>query len=408
MNAVAMQHSFVVVTGRKDHLRWLQQALKSSGEVVPVDVHSLERVLQIIDVTGANMAFIEVEVDEVERQTTLMAGLLAAKPLLSIIAMSKQMEPKLLLAVMRAGARDFIVPGGEARELAGLVRKLDHHPAPMNSAAKHGKALALVSARPDSDTVMLALHLALAMQTAAPDTKTLLLDLGVPQGDSLTYLGLTSSYSFVDAVRSLRRIDETLIETAFAKHSSGLSILAMPQDTNALQDITSADVYVLLGTLRAYFPNIVISLGGVPQSDFLHLLLGNIEEVLVVVEQSVPSCQQNMILVRDLTSGSLPVESMRLVVDRYYDNLPPSAHEIAKGFGLPLAMTLPPCGVARLNVMNSGLSMFEIAPGETYAVNVRKLAKKLLEGARSASDTQGTSGSRLTDRIKSWFGTTRG
>lgn len=408
MSAVAVQHSFVVVTGRKDHLRWLQQALKGSGEVVPVDVHSLERVLQIVDVTGASMIFIEVEVDEVERQTTLMAGLLAAKPLLSIVAMSKQMEPRLLLAVMRAGARDFIIPGGEARELAGLVRKLDNQPAPLSAAAKRGKALALISARPDSDTVMLALHLALAMQTAAPQTKTLLLDLGVPQGDSLTYLGLTSSYSFIDAVRSLRRIDETLIETAFAKHSSGLSILAMPQDTNALQDITSADVYVLLGTLRAYFPNIVISLGGVPQSDFLHLLLGNVEEVLVVVEQSVPSCQQNMLLVHDLMSGSFPIESMRVVVDRYYDKLPPSAQEIAKGFGLPLATTLPPCGIARLNVMNSGLSMFEIAPGDGYAVNVRKLVRKLLEGTKPAADMHGASGSRLTDRVKSWFGTTRG
>jgi len=278
----------------------------------------------------------------------------------------------------------------------------------MSAPAKLGKALALVSARPDSDTVMLALHLALAIQTALPNTKTLLLDLGVPQGDSLAYLGLTSSYSFIDAVRSLRRIDETLIETAFAKHSSGLSILAMPQDTNALQDITSADVYVLLGTLRAYFPNIVISLGGVPQSDFLHLLLGNVEEVLVVVEQSVPSCQQNMTLVHDLTSGSLPIESMRLVVDRYYDNLPPSANEIAKGFGLPLLMTLPPCGVARLNVMNSGLSMFEIAPGESYAVNVRKLVRKLIEGTKASSAAGVSAGGRLTDRIKSWFGATRG
>lgn len=407
MSALALQHSFVVVTGRKDHLRWLQQALKSEGEVVPADVHSLERVLQIIDVTGAGVVFIEVDADDVDKQTTLMTGLLAAKPLLSIMAMSKMMEPKLLLAVMRAGARDFLIPGGEPRELVSLVRSADKRGLRLSAPPKFGKTLALISARPDSDTVMLALHLALATQTASPDAKTLLLDLGVPQGDSLAYLGLTSSYSFIDAVRSLRRIDETLIETAFAKHSSGLSILAMPQDTNALQDITSADVYVLLGTLRTYFPNIVISLGGVPQSDFLQLLLGNVEEVVVVVEQSVPSCQQNMALVNDLTAGSFPVESMSLVVDRYYDNLPPNANEIAKGFGLPLLTTLPPCGVTRLNVMNSGLSMFDIAPGDLYAVNVRKAARKLAEGAK-ASAANGPAGKRLSDRIKTWFGQKRG
>lgn len=406
---MATQHSFVVITDRKEHLRWLQQGLMGEGEVVPVDVPTLERVLQIIDVTGASLVFMEIVPEEVERQTTLISGLLAAKPMLSVIAMNKTMDSKLLLAVMRSGARDFIIPGGEIRELISMVRKLAERIPRIMTSGKVGRAIALVSARPDTGTIMLALHLALAIQISNPSQKTLLLDLGVPQGDSLLYLGLTSSYSFIDAVRSLRRIDETLIETAFAKHSSGLSILAMPQDTNALQEITSADVYVLLGTLSGYFPNIVISLGGVPQSDFLQLLLGSVEDVLVVVEQSVPSVQQNMVLVQDLSPRSLPIKSLGLVVDEYYEKLAPSANEIARGFGVPLAATLPACGVTRLNVMNSGLSMFEIAPNEPYAVNVRKLAKKLMGGGSKAQDGAHVRTERgLFDTVKSWFAFSRG
>jgi pilus assembly protein CpaE len=226
---------------------------------------------------------------------------------------------------------------------------------------------------------MLALHLALAAQELEPQRKTLLLDLGVPQGDALLYLGIKSSYSFVDAVHSLRRLDETLIESAFAEHHSGLRILDMGKDTSGMSDVTSADIFVLLGTLRIYFPKIVVNLGGLPQSEFLDVLLRHADRTLIVAEQSVPNVQQNMGLIKRVHSQKLARNEMGLVVDRYYQSLVPGADVMARGFGIPLVATLPPCGLARLNVINSGLSMYETAPKEQYCARVRRLARQLFD-----------------------------
>jgi pilus assembly protein CpaE len=384
------QYSFVVMTERDDSVRWLQRVLSEEGELLVAEGGALERALQIVDVTGAAVVFVEILPDQIDRQAAVIEGLLSAKPRVSVVALGRELDPALMRVAMRAGARDFLVPGGNPDEVVGLVRRLlERSPRIMETPSQPGRIIALADARPDTNAVMLALHLALSFQERAPQEGTprervLLLDLGVPRGDALLYLGLTSAYSFVDAVRSLRRLDETLIESAFAQHPSGLRILSMADSPVGLGDITPTDIYVLLGTLRAYFPTIVLNLGGIPDSDFLYVLLSNADRIAMVVEQSVPSCQQNMALLKRMVGRKLKMDRVGLVVDRYYPKLPPDAEAVARGFGLPLLATLPPSGLARLSVMNSGRSMFEIAPREPYCVQVRRLADQLLEKRRQS------------------------
>ncbi len=414
------QYSFVVMTERDDSVRWLQRVLSEEGELLVAEGGAVERALQIIDVTGAAVVFVEIMPDQIDRQAAVIEGLLAAKPRVSVVALGRELDPALMRVAMRAGARDFLVPGGNPDELVGLVRRLlERSPRIMETPSQPGTIIALADARPDTNAVMLALHLALSYQERIPQESTsregkprervLLLDLGVPRGDALLYLGLSSAYSFADAVRSLRRLDETLIESAFAQHPSGLRLLAMADNPVGLGDITPTDIYVLLGTLRAYFPTIVLNLGGIPDSDFLYVLLSNADRIAMVVEQSVPSCQQNMALLKRMVARKLKMERVGLVVDRYYPKLPPDADAVARGFGLPLFATLPPSGLARLSVMNSGRSMFEIAPREAYCVQVRRLAEQLLEKRRHSPATESASlfGGAFTS-LRRLFGLTGG
>ncbi|MGJ0430728.1 AAA family ATPase [Methylobacter sp.] len=402
--SITRKHSFIAVTDNQEHMRWLNAVFRDEGEVVVADLPSLERVRQILDLTGAQVVFVALTPLTLRQDAALIEGLVAVKPLLSVIAMADQVDNEMLLFAMRAGARDFILTGSRPGEVINLVQRLQNRtPAPNNPATSLGKITALVSARPGSDTPMLALHLALAMQGENKERNTLLLDLGNPASDTLTYLGLSSPYSFIDAVRSLRRLDSMLIDSAFAKHESGLSLLALPEDQGGMGEITSADIYVLLGMLRRYFARIVINLGGVPQSDFLYLLLSNADNTLVVIEQSVPSCKQNMQLVRKMIEHKIAMEHVELVIDRYLPQLPPDADSLSRGFGLALQATLPPSGMARLSMMNSGESLFHCAPRDPYTLAVRKLAKRMMTNSSSAD--QGSSMKKgLFKSIGSWFG----
>ncbi|HEY9198122.1 MAG TPA: hypothetical protein VIR60_02070 [Gammaproteobacteria bacterium] len=401
------QHSFVVMTDRDASARWLQRALTDEGELLVAEAGALERALQIVDVTGAVIVFVEILPDQIDRQAAVIEGLLAAKPRISVVALGPEMDSTLMRVAMRAGARDFLVPGGNPGEMVGLVRRLlERSPRIMETSDRPCRVIALADARPDTNSVMLGLHLALAFQERSPQERVLLLDLGVPRGDALLYLGLSSAYSFIDAVRSLRRLDETLIESAFAQHPSGLRILSMAENPAGLGDITPTDIYVLLGTLRTYFPTIVVNMGGVPDSDFLYVLLSNADRIVMVAEQSVPSCQQNMALLKRMIAHKLKMERVGLVVDRYYPKLPPDAEAVARGFGVPLLTTLPPAGLVRLSVMNSGRSMFEIAPREDYCVRVRRLADQLLTApsAREAAPDGNAAPAGALSSLRRLFG----
>lgn len=378
------RNCFIAITQSQDCLQWLGQSLRDEGEMIPADSPSIDRVVQLSDAIGASIIFVQLNPAEYRKEALVIEGIIAAKPYLPVIVVADSFDQNLLLTVIRLGAR-FIKIGSRASEVIAEVKRLNPRDNGLQTSQsdQHGKITAVVSARPGSDSPMLALHLALAIQETEP---TLLLDLGVPHGDAMLYLGLTSSYSFIDAIRSLRRIDSTLIQTGFGRHKSGLTVLSMPEDSWTGAQFTAADVCVLLRSLRRHFSRIVLNLGGMVDSDFLLLLLGNVDQIVLLVEQSVPSCRQNMQLIKHLREEKVSLASTGVVVDRYLSKMPPDADSIAQSFGLPLLSSLSSSGMARLATMNSGESMFELSPNDPYSVSVRKLADKLLDGPATQTE----------------------
>ncbi|HAO26433.1 MULTISPECIES: hypothetical protein [unclassified Methylophaga] len=404
--AKLQKNSFIVVPDNDSQLNWLQEVLIDEGEVIKTDVSSIDRVRQLLDLTGSQVVFVGLSETNLRQNIAFIEDLVTFKTMLLVIAVADHLDNELVLSAMRAGAREFITTGTRHNEVMRLLNRLQHRaPIAQHATDRRGKVTSLVSARPGSDTPMLALHLALAIQTEGQNEKVLLLDMGTPASDTLTYLGINAPYSFLDAIRSLRRLDSTLIDSAFAKHESGLKLLALPEDHTGIGDVTSADVYVLLGVLQQYFTHIIINLGGVPYSDFLHLLVSNSNTTLALLEQSVPSCKQNMQLIRKISQGQIDMDSVKLVVDRYLPNLPPDAENLARGLNINLLTTLPSSGMARLKMMNSGESLFECAPRDPYTQAVRKMARKLTMAEQESKESNQ---SGLWPQFNAWMKTKLG
>jgi pilus assembly protein CpaE len=374
---------YLLISSSKDLTHWIQTILNDEGEIVQTDGSSLERVLQLVDALQARAVFCELHPTHLSQDAGFMEGMTAAKPLLPVIAVAESPDRQTVLTALRAGARDFISPDMRPGEVVSLVRRTMTREVSELQRATHradGSVTAVASARPGGDATMFALHLALALQEQHPNDAVLLLDLGVPSGDSLQYLGIEPTYTFLDAIRSLRRLDDALINSAFPRHETGLRILAMPDDVQDVGRITSADLYVLMSTLKRHFRQIVINLGGLPATDFFHVLVGRADRTLMLVEQSVPSCKQNRNLLLKLRDNKIDHSGegrVALVVDRYLPSVPPDADTIAKGFGIPMLSTLPSSGMARLTMMNSGESMFTSAPRDPYTLAIRKIAQGL-------------------------------
>lgn len=370
-----MSQTFLAFTRNSADLEWLQGALTTLGQVLSAGRGTLDELLGLIEVTGASLLFVGLDRDNLVAQTSLIEGALAARPLLAVVAMGDGLDNQLVLNAMRAGARDFIPYGARTSEVAGLVRRLAQRLPSVRPSHDAGRLTALFSRQQDADSALLAAHLALAIQQAGQ--RTLLLDLGQPQGDSLSLLGLEASFHFADALRNLRRLDASLIDSAFGSHPNGLRLLVQEPGGETLERINAAELYLLLGTLRQHFQHIVVNLVGQPDSEALRILAGNAEQFLWCTDQSVPDCRRNLELLARWREAGVKLERAQLLVDRFLRGVAPEAEVLARSFNLPLVDALPYSPELRMNAKNQGRSLFELAPRERLSQRLRQLGERL-------------------------------
>ncbi|CEL27385.1 MULTISPECIES: pilus assembly protein [Pseudomonas] len=390
-----LSQTFLAITRNDTDLEWLQGALAPLGQVVSAGGGSLDELLALVDVTFASLVFVGLDRDHLVAQSALIEGVLEAKPMLAIVALGDGMDNQLVLNAMRAGARDFVAYGSRSSEVAGLVRRLSKRLPAVTPSTQLGGLTVLYGVQSNADGALLANHMALVVQKSGQ--QTLLLDLGLPRGDSLALLGLESSFHFGDALRHLRRLDTTLIDSAFTSAEAGLRILAYANGDEPLERTSAAELYMLLSALRQHFQHIVVNLTGQPDSEALRTFVSHCDKLIWYTDQNVLDCRRNLAVLNLWREKGMKLDHGRLLVDRYLRNVAPDSDTLGKTFGLEVIAVLAYSPEIRLNAKNQGVSLFELAPREAISQSLRTL------GERLAKRSEGLAKPKV-----SWFDRLRG
>ena len=372
-----LSQTFLALTRNNTDLEWLQGALAPIGQVVGASTGSLDELLALVDVTFAGLVFVGLDREKVVAQCALIEGALEAKPMLAIVALGDGMDNQLVLNAMRAGARDFVAYGSRSSEVAGLVRRLSKRLPAVTPNAQLGGLTVMYSAQCNADGALLTSHLGLVVQKS--DQQTLLLDLGLPRGDSLALLGLQSAFYFGDALRHLRRLDSTLIDSAFSVAPGGLRILAYSDSDEPLEHTSAAELYMLLSALRQHFQHIVVNLTGQPDSEALRTFVSHCDKLLWYTDQNVLDCRRNLAILNLWRAKGMNLEHARMLVDRYLRGVAPDADALAKTFGLEVLATLPPADELRMNAKNQATTLFELGPREALTQGLKTLGERLAQ-----------------------------
>jgi pilus assembly protein CpaE len=388
-----LSQTFLAITRNSTDLEWLQGALAPLGQVVSAGGGSLDELLALVDVTFASLVFVGLDREHVVAQSALIEGALEAKPMLAIVALGDGMDNQLVLNAMRAGARDFVAYGSRSSEVAGLVRRLSKRLPPVAPNTQLGGLTVMYGVQSSSDGALLTNHMALVVQKSGQ--QTLLLDLGLPRGDSLALLGLESSFHFGDALRHLRRLDATLIDSAFTSTEAGLRILAYASNDEPLENTSAAELYMLLSALRQHFQHIVVNLTGQSDSEALRTFVSHCDKLLWYTDQNVLNCRRNLAVLNLWREKGMKLDHARLLVDRYLSSVAPNAETLGKTFNLEVIATLALTPEVRLNAKNQGVSLFELAPREKLTQNMRALGERLAKRSEGLAKTKVTWFDRL-------------
>ncbi len=387
----------VLATGHAAHGKWLAQAAEPrlAIETVEMEAIALQRRISLLNPSAAVIDF---SGPNAPRAGELVQMLRGAYPELALIGLGSVAEPQAMLAALRAGVNDFIDMGGAPEEAVKIMQAALRKRQP--DAAGQGKLALLLGARAGLGVTTLACNMALmarkTLQARKPGSEVALLDLGMPGADSLLYLDARGEFSFVDAVRNLKRIDQTLAHTALTRQADGLRLLPLPANLALMREISHADSVALVRKLRGFFAAQVCDLGAFSNTDFLVQLMrsadqGEPQRVWVVCDQGVGAIVSTANQLSELKERGVDTSGFGLVVNRFDAAAGMSARDIAQRLELPLEAVIPARGTALLKAASTGRALVQAVASDPYLDAVSGLVRTLLaEDAAHAAPAEGS------------------
>lgn len=411
--------TFVFASSDGASVSWLSHALGNRGAVVavPLDARIVDERIAMLT---PQAVFLDFSPEHAVLSGEIHQRLKRDWPALPILGTGSSSAPTGMLAALRAGVDDFVDTSASPADAAAtlealLIRRRSEQ------AVTRGRIVAVLGARPGLGTTTLAASLALCLQelqarspqhgSDAPVMSrrgVALLDLGLPARDGLLYLNTQSNFSFVDGVHSLRRLDQTLVQTALAHHASGVAMLPLPASLAQVREISHAESVALIKRLGDFFDFQIADLGGFSTIDFIAQTVREADKTWLVCDQSIGAIVSTANLIKELTSRGLELQRFALVVNKFDPGVGLAARDIASRLGIPLAHVLPARSTALLAAASRGEMLVRSARHDAYVHAVQGMARGLHQeylgaaGLPPASDSRwGALMAQLTGKWKS-------
>jgi pilus assembly protein CpaE len=378
-----MKIQAVVVSEDPVYLNWLQNALPGASLLQQAAQDGDELIRHIQELERTDVVFFQFDPGQAEARARMIERFVDRMPDILAVAIGPDPAPELVLAAMRAGARDFFILRRDEANVAPALNKLLRRSAQAGHAGMagaQGKLFTVIAAHPQQSIAFMAVHLALACLSnlKRPGERVLLLDAATPAGAGPIFLNINQTYSVFDAVNDADRCDQTLVETAFSKHSSGLYVLSLPEDLIGPGQFDPDEFLKLIEVLMGLFAVIVVSMDGHLPIPVLTGVIGKADRTLLTTDQSIMRSRQSKYLMRALRLDNCELDRTALIVDDYHKRRGLEPEGMAERLDLPLIGTLSSKVINRVQAMNSGEPMFVVAPTDPYCAQVTQLAQTLM------------------------------
>lgn len=274
----------------------------------------------------------------------------------TVMVYSARPDHDLLVRCMRAGAREFLTEPLESHVVTeAIVRasaRRDEMRRPKKKAA--GKLFVFTGAKGGSGVTSVAVNFAVALARHCQG-KSALVDLELELGDVALTLGVTPKFSAMDAIEETERLDTEFFTALLTQHSSGLAVLAAPDEV-ATPNASKSAVMKLVGLARERFQYVVVDAGSRP-GPLLDALFEAATAVYLVTQVSVVDLRNANRLIKRYFSDTDP-GSLQIVLNRFQTRgLEIDEAAITKALTRPVNWKVPNDYPAARKAENTGVAM---------------------------------------------------
>lgn len=243
----------------------------------------------------------EAELEAVEKR--------ALQDTCALVVVGNVADPAVMRLAMRAGAKDFLTDPVSTEDLLDALSRIE---ATGSSGTAQSETFAFINSKGGSGATFLATSMAHVFSEVA-NLATVLVDLDLQFATLPQYLDVRPRLGLLEALDAAHDLDELALEAYFAKHESGLRVMAAACDaaTTQVAEI-GGRLAALLELLSRKHQRIVLD---VPRHlDALGAVaLQRSDHIVLVTQQNLPAIRDAVRLI-DVIQSDLGIGRERLIV----------------------------------------------------------------------------------------------
>ena len=248
------------------------------------------------------------EADEALRTIEVLHS---ACPQAFIFAIGEMSRPQLIVAAMRAGAKEFLPRPCTADQMLAAFQRFVSTQRKARSSGTRGRVYAVLNAKGGNGATTVAVNLALTV--ALTQGSAALIDLA-PVGNAALHLNLKPGFTAMDALNNLHRLDSTLLDGYMTRHESGLHVLAGNPAVNAAE-AGPAEFARLFDVLAGEYQHVVVDLS--TRLDGIARVVCDLADTVLVVANPELSSLWSAAQIHDFFAGTPAEQKLRIVLNRY-------------------------------------------------------------------------------------------
>lgn len=256
-----------------------------------------------------------------------------------IVALNTTVEPDSILSSMRAGINEYLNPPLQENLRRALEkRSVERSRKRDGSAKKAGKAFGFVSAKGGCGATTLVCHV--AAELGRQNQKVLLADLDLDAGMISFITKTKATYSIIDAVNNLHRLDLHYWKALVSNGIPGVEIVSSPLTLASKFQARDEQIRHVIGFARPYYDWTLVDLGR-SLTQMAMAAMEEIDEVCLVTTLEVPALHQSKQVIQTLLDSGYGKQRIRLVLNRAPKRLDISPTDLEKMLGIPIFALIP-------------------------------------------------------------------
>jgi len=283
-------------------------------------------------------------------------------------------DPRWILESLHEGADEYLDDSRLESELpAALVRRKAKQ-TPRCESQEPGRVIAVLGPSGGTGSSTVAANIATVL--AQHHGQSALIDLRLAAADLASMLDLRPVHTICDLCDHLARVDQSMFEQFFTRHTCGVHLLAAPGELAGVGRVTAKGVRRTLAMARVRFPYVVVDLDNALGDEQVEALL-QADVVLLVLRLDYTSLRNARRITDHLTGLGIGPDRIEAVVNGYRQPRQLGVGQAEEALGMKLPHCIPH-DPARMNqAINKGIPIVLHRPSVKISRNLRDLATDL-------------------------------